>query len=189
DSAVALARILAGKGLLDAADLARVEAEAPENRVRLLAGLLEKKGVLTRAELASLTAPPQLPVVLAAYQGPAAPQPPAAPAKEGATTQAAPPVITQNKFPVTVYGTLLLNAFSNTSLTNIQDVPLFNAKQGSDPLGNDKSFGMTARQSRFGMRYEGPQVAGAQTSGAFEFDLLGGKAAFGNGINMDLFRF
>lgn len=38
------------------------------------------------------------------------------------------------------------------------------------------------------MRYQGPKVGGAQISGQFEFDLLGGKAAFPNGINMDLFR-
>src|SRR5206468_4925671 len=34
----------------------------------------------------------------------------------------------------------------------------------------------------------GPKVAGAQVNGQFEFDMLGGKAAFGNGMNMDLFR-
>jgi hypothetical protein len=57
------------------------------------------------------------------------------------------------------------------------------------PSGNDKSFGITARQSRIGLRYTGPQIAGgARISGQAEIDFLGGKAAFGNGINMDLVR-
>src|SRR5205823_7110911 len=125
--------------------------------------------------LAKLSAPAQPSIIPASYQTVQTPLAP--PSKDGAT-QAAPPVTTQNKFPLTVYGTILANAFSNTSLTNIQDIPLFNAKQGSDPLGNDKSFGMTARQSRFGMRYQGAHVAGAQVNGQLEFDLTGGKAAF-----------
>jgi len=185
DSAGLLARILADKGIINPTELAGVEAASRENRVEMLASLLEKKGVLTQAEMAKLTplreptpgpmpAPPSIQV----------PMPPV----RASGAEAAPPVTTEKKFPLTVYGTLLLNAFSNTSLTNLQDIPLFNSKQGSDPLGNDKSFGMTVRQSRFGMRYQGPRMAGARTSGQFEFDLLGGKAAFGNGINMDLFR-
>ena len=55
DSASQLARILAGKGVIDAAELARVEAASPESRVQMLASLLEKKGVLTQAELVQLT--------------------------------------------------------------------------------------------------------------------------------------
>jgi hypothetical protein len=81
-----------------------------------------------------------------------------------------------------------MNAYYDTSLVNIQDIPLFAGKQNSDALGNDKSFGMTARQSRIGMRYQGPTVAGARLGGQAEVDFLGGKAAFGNGINMDLVR-
>jgi len=46
-----------------------------------------------------------------------------------------------------VYGTVLLNALYNTALTNIEDIPLFVGKRGSDPSGNDKNFAMTARQS------------------------------------------
>jgi hypothetical protein len=83
---------------------------------------------------------------------------------------------------------LLMNAFYDTSLNNNQDVPLVNGKQGSDPLGNDKSFGMTARQSRIGLRYTGSQIAGARISGQAEIDFFGGKAGFVNGINFDLVR-
>src|SRR5438309_7411082 len=120
-----LARILAGKGVIDSAELARVEAASPESRVQVLASLLEEKGVLTRAELAKLTPPAEPAAVLATYQTPA-PAQPMKPAEQ-AGAQAAPPVTGEKKFPITVYGTLLLNAFSNTALTNIEDIPLFNA--------------------------------------------------------------
>ena len=169
DSGGILARILAGKGVINAAELARVEATPAENRVQLLASLLEEKGVLTRAEVAKLT-----------------PSQDGKPAEQAGGAQAAPPVTTEKKFPLTVYGTILFNAFSNTSLTNIQDIPLYNVRP--DTLGSDKSFGMTARQSRFGMRYQGPRVAGAETSGQLEFDMLGGQAGFTNGIFQDLLR-
>src|SRR5260370_4103321 len=181
DSAGRLARILADKGIIAPSDLEMVRAADPETRVQLLASILEGKGVLSRAEVASL-GPGLMPAVYNAEAGPqvaSAPKPAA---------ESAPPVTSEKHFPVTIYGTLLTNAFYNPSLTNIQYIPRFAGKQGCGPLGNDKNFGMTARQSRFGMRYQGPKVSGAQISGQFEFDLLGGKAAFGNGINMDLFR-
>jgi hypothetical protein len=90
---------------------------------------------------------------------------------------------------VTVYGTVLLNAVYDDALTNITDIPLFTAKQGSDALGNDHAFAMTARQTRLGLRYESAtDIAGARLSGQVEVDFLGGKAPFGNGVNMDLLR-
>jgi len=181
DSAGRLARILADKGIIAPSELEMVRAADADSRVQLLASILERKGVLSGDEVAGLT-PGLMPAV---YKTEAGPQVAAAPKPAPET---APPVTSQSRFPVTVYGTLLTNAFYNTSLTNIQDIPLFAGKQGSNALGDDKNFGMTARQSRFGMRYQGPKVSGAQISGQFEFDLLGGKAAFGNGINMDLFR-
>jgi len=79
-------------------------------------------------------------------------------------------------FPLQVYGTVLLNALYNTALTNIEDIPLFVGKRGSDPSGNDKNFAMTARQSRLGFRFRGTEVAGAKLSGQVEIDFLGGKA-------------
>ena len=185
DSASRLARILADKGVIAPSDLEQVKAADPDTRVRLLASILEGKGVLSRTELAALAPPAPAGLMPAAYKPEASPQVAASPKP---AAESAPPVTSQSKLPVTIYGTLLTNAFFNTSLTNIEDIPLFAGKKGSDPLGNDKNFGMTARQSRFGMRYQGPKLSGAQISGQFEFDLLGGKTPFGNGINMDIFR-
>lgn len=192
DPASILARILAGKGTISNSELAVVESVAIGKRVEVLVSILEQKGLLTDADLARLqeaTGPRTgdagvrlVPAAVATVAQAPAPAPPK-PAPE-----AAPPVASQTRVPVTVYGTLLMNAFYNTSLANIQDIPLLAGKQGSDTLGNDKSFGMTARQTRLGMRYQGPTVAGARITGQAEVDFLGGKAALGNGINMDLLR-
>src|SRR5579871_2420511 len=190
DTMDTLARILAEKGAITAAELARVESASPSNRVTVLADILQQKGVLTPNDLARL--------------GPASPgsnPSSAAVASAGAVSQqttaergpsaepAARPVTAQSHFPVTVYGTLLLNAVYDTAAMNITDIPLFTAKQGSDALGNDKAFAMTARQTRLGLRYEsGDDVVGAKLTGQVEVDFLGGKAPFGNGVNMDLLR-
>ena len=197
DSVGELARILRDKGVITSSELTAVESSTGQERVRLLASLLEAKGVLTSAEVANLQMNPtnqvqmeSAKVVPAVYTPPPSPnatlEPQAPRGPETAT--AAPPVTSQSRFPVTVYGNILLNSFFDTSLNNIEDVPLFAGKQGSDPFPNDKSFGMTARQSRFGLRYQGPEVAGAKISGQVEVDFFGGKAALGNGISMDILR-
>lgn len=181
DSARVLAQILAGKGLISSAEMARVENAAPEEAVRLLAAMLREKGLLTTAEMARFDRSPE-PRLVPAVLTQAAPAPKPQAPKSAAE---APPVTAQSKFPVTIYGTMLWNSFYNTAATNIQDVPFVTLKRGADPLEN---FGMTARQSRLGMRYQGPQIGGARLSGQFEFDMFGGKAALPNGVNMDLFR-
>jgi hypothetical protein len=170
DPAIALARILAGKGTISAGDLATVTAAA--DRVGALASILGAKGLLTDTELANFRPAPS-PTINAT----AAPKPTVPPAPAPSERPA-----------VSLYGTVLMNAFYNTAPTNIQDVPLFASKQGSDPLGGDKNFGMTARQTRLGLRFQQPNVAGAKLSGQFEFDLFGGKTPFGNGMDMDIFR-
>src|SRR5205823_1245212 len=119
---------------------------------------------------------------------PPAPPMPAPKAPSPPKVATGPPLVDESKATVSVYGTILLNAFSNTSLNNLEDIPLFAAKPTSDMTGNDKSYGMTVRQSRIGVKFEGPEVAGAKVSGQAEVDFLGGKAAFANGINMDLIR-
>ena len=118
DSALDLARILRDKGVITSSDLAALESAASADRVRLLASLLEAKGVLTGAEAARISkSPPDeiqasrvIPTdgtaTLAAATPSAMPAaaPPQAPAK-GPETNSAPPVTSQSKSPVTVYGT------------------------------------------------------------------------------------
>lgn len=181
-----LARILAQKGVISATELAGIENAGPEQGTRLLAGLLYRKGMLTDAEAAALG------IGVAPGIAPGMPGQPAAPQnqqplKESAKPERpAAPVTAQSKFPLTVYGTILLNSFFNTGATNNTDVPLLAAKKG-DPT-NTQNFGMTARSSRFGVRFQGPEIGGARVSGQVELDLFGGKPSGSNSINMDLMR-
>jgi len=198
DPARQLARILAEKGLLTIEELATIERADTGGAVRMLSELLHQKGILTQSEMARVMGPGTppssqgvrfVPAVLEAAipaaspaAGAAPPQPqPAGPKQESPV----PPVTSAARFPVQIYGTVLWNAFYNTAGTNIEDIPLLATKRGTDPFEN---FGMTARQSRFGLRYQGPTVMGGKLSGTVELDLLGGTASFGNGVGMDLPR-
>ncbi len=188
DPVSTLAEILAVKGTLTQSEFNRVKtAQLYEQKLSTLAALLKAKGVLSDEEMAKLILPAGSTVnASAGNTQPTSQQ--IAKSPSSAQQMEAPPVITQTKAPVTLYGTLLLNSFYNTASANIQDVPLFANKQGADANGGDKNFGMTARQSRLGLRYAGPEIGGAKVSGTFEFDLFGGKTALPNGIDMDLFR-
>ena len=184
ESASVLARILANKGTISASELARVESAAPADRVSLLTDLLRQKGVLDASEVARITAPAA--ATANSAQSTAATN---GSSQTPRTAAPAPPVISQRHFPVTLYGTILVNSVYDTALMNITDIPLFTAKQGSDALGNDKAFAMTARQTRLGFLYDSPSdVLGASVHGQVEVDFLGGKAPFGNGANFDLLR-
>ena len=183
DPAVTLAQILKARGIVTAADLASVTAASANARTEALAQILQRKGLVSESEIASIWngRPSDGRAALAA---------------KSVTPQSAPtaahtvdiPVTTHESVGVSLYGTLLLNAFYNTASTNIQDVPLAVSAQGSDPTGGDKNFGMTARQTRLGLRLHKADVAGATLSGQFEFDLFGGKTPFTNGMDMDIFR-
>jgi hypothetical protein len=194
DSTDTLARILAEKGTITAAELTRVQDAAAGDRVNVLATILQQKGLLTSNEMARLGSPSVGSDINGSKLTPGANTAQQSAVQrtssgQGPTQTAAPPVTAQSHFPVTVYGTVLLNAVYDDALTNITDIPLFTAKKGSDALGNDHAFAMTARQTRLGLRYESAtDVAGARLSGQVEVDFLGGKAPFGNGVNMDLLR-
>jgi hypothetical protein len=191
DPAVRLARILAEKGSISKVELSIVESAAENARVGALASILQRKGLLNDTEVAQVWtrrgspsdgAVQVVPVSAQAARAPATPQPP----QPRRTADI--PVTSQTHIPVILYGTVLFNAFYNTAANNIEDLPLFLSKQGSDPTGGDKNFGMTARQTRLGLRFNEPNVAGAKLSGQFEFDIFGGKTEFPVGMNMDLFR-
>lgn len=199
DPASVLARILVQKGTINSTELARVESAATPNRAVVLASILADKGVLSAADLAQVkdaggpkqaaaTTPPKqaapAPPVVDPLTPPLPPPRPPGPPKVGN----GPDVVADTKAKVSIYGTILLNAFSNTSLVNILDIPLFAGKQGTGLPGDDKTFGMTARQSRLGLKFQARDVVGAKATGQVEIDFLGGKAAFTNGINMDLVR-
>ncbi len=173
-----LADILEQKGVIGSSERARVRSVGNEDGVRILAVILKERGLLNTDELARISlAPAAVPSIPATYD--AAAQAPPVPQQRRASE----PIPLLAKIPIHVYGTILLNSFSNASLTNNQDIASFAGKQGSDVTGGDKNFGMTSRQSRFGIKYTGPQVDGGRLSGTVEFDFNAGSATVANGAD------
>lgn len=95
---------------------------------------------------------------------------------------------TVSKIPVKIYGNVLINSNYVDRGANITDIPLFAQKRDVSSNQNHQNFNMTLRQTRFGLRYEDKVFKDAKLTGVFEFDLLGGKPAFANGVNFDIFR-
>jgi hypothetical protein len=84
--------------------------------------------------------------------------------------QAATKVETPGRFPFSLSGTAVFQAFYNTRGANGVDVPL----QASQTLGRASS-GATVRQSVLGLRYHGPQTfAGGKVSGSMFMDFWDG---------------
>ncbi len=192
DSSLVLAEILAKKGVITADQRDQVERAGPEGAARILAGMLLEKGLLTPAEAARVDGGANrtgdrigAPNAAATIVNASLVQPPQTASQLTSPPPSSPAVTTQSKLPLSLYGTILLNSFYNTGPVNIEDVPVLSAKRGTDPFEN---FGMTARQTRLGLRYQGAAVAGGKLSGQVEIDLFGGKAALPNGINFDIVR-
>jgi hypothetical protein len=80
------------------------------------------------------------------------------------------------------YGTIYFNAFGNSGGTNNADVPLF-----ATPT-NQGNVGMSVRQTRLGLKLEGPTVAHAKVRAQVEADFFGGFPAVGIGDNFGLVR-
>jgi hypothetical protein len=182
-SARELARLLKEKGLISESDLSRVEALDAEQSLSLLTSILQEKGLINGAEAARIQS--GVDAIPANARPAATSQSVASVTQPSQPHQTAPAEAVQSKFPLTIYGTLLLNAFYNTAASNNIDIPLLASPKAPGPVHN---FGMTARQSRLGMRFQGPVIGGAQLSGDLETDFFGGKAALPNGISMDILR-
>ena len=105
-----------------------------------------------------------------------------------AQTQPEGAMTTVSKIPVKIYGSILFNANYVDRGANTNDIPLFAQRRDASNDQDHQNFNMTARQTRFGLRYEGKIFEDAKLTGVFEFDLLGGKPAFANGVNFDIFR-
>jgi hypothetical protein len=200
-----LVRLLQSKGLITEQEAASMmSASSRSESSRLLAQLLLSKGVINQAEydqtIAALgassapdAAPPRLIAASAHVSPPTAASPPARtgePAKPASAPQPQieGPVTSQSKFPVKLYGNILFNANYVDRGANTIDIPLFPQKDGTSADQNHQNANMTVRQSRFGLRYDGKIFDDAKLIGLFEFDLLGGKPAFANGANFDIFR-
>jgi hypothetical protein len=91
-----------------------------------------------------------------------------------------------SKYKVRLSGIVLLNLFNNRGAVDNQDFPTYAA----NPTAYDSngSLGASLRQSELGLEVFGPTVAGARTSGHFQFDFAGGFPNTLNGANYGLFR-
>jgi hypothetical protein len=82
----------------------------------------------------------------------------------------------------TPYGTIYFNAFGNSGGTNNADDPLF-----ATPT-NQGNVSMSVRQTRLGLKLEGPKVGSAKSRGQIEADFFGGFPAIGVGENFGIVR-
>lgn len=200
DAASTLAQILAQKGTISTAELTRVENAASADRIAVLAVILRDKGVLDSGDLAKLSvhAPKSTEIAL---EGPSSATPEsAAPTTVAASSPNAPPAPKQAQaeepaevksgkhVPLTIYGALIFNAGLNTANVNLGDAGSIVTKPGSTATAGDQNYFETPRQTRFGVRLDPTDVAGAKLTGDFEVDAYSGVAPFNDGINMGLFR-
>ena len=200
-----LIRLLQSKGIITEQEAAMVsEASSPAEAEHRLAELLLSKGMITRQEydqaLASAavaTAGSSSPRAITAgahidKSEPAKTERPTTglvPKEPGvAQSQAQGEVTTTSKLPLKIYGNILFNANYVDRGANTIDIPLFPQKRTVSEDQDHQNFNATLRQTRFGLRYEGSIFNDAKLTGVFEFDLLGGKPAFANGVNFDIFR-
>jgi hypothetical protein len=91
-----------------------------------------------------------------------------------------------SKYRVRFNGIALFNLFSNQGTVDNMDVPALAYRPTG--LSSSGSFGGTLRQSIFGFEVFGPQLLGARTSGAVNFDVGGGFPYLNNGVNAGLVR-
>jgi hypothetical protein len=200
-----LVRLLQTKGIITEQEASMIsESSSPAQAERRLAELLLSKGLISSQEydqtIAALgagspTVDPARPHVTTAAAhisnvsaaGPAA-DPTAVTESSSAQAQTEGPMTTASKLPVKIYGSVLFNANYLSHGANTIDIPLFPQKRGTSPDQDHQNFNTTLRQTRFGLRYDGKIFDDAKLGGVFEFDLLGGKPGFANGVNFDIFR-
>ncbi len=91
-----------------------------------------------------------------------------------------------SKYRVRLSGMMLFNVFSNYGSVDNQDFPSYAA----NPIAYEShgSLGATVRQSEIGLEVFGPTLAGAKSSGHFQFDFAGGFPNTLNGANYGVFR-
>ena len=80
------------------------------------------------------------------------------------------------------YGTIYINAFGNSGGTNNADDPLF-----ATPT-NQGNVSISVRQTRLGLKLEGPTIWNAKSRGQIEADFFGGFPAVGVGDNFGIVR-
>lgn len=91
-----------------------------------------------------------------------------------------------SKYRVRFSGIVLMNLFGNRGSVDSIDIPSYAVPTAT--YGSNSNFGATLRQSELGLEVFGPQLAGARTSGAVQFDFSGGLPNTFNGVNFGTMR-
>lgn len=91
-----------------------------------------------------------------------------------------------SRYRVRFSGIVLFNLFGNSGPVDNQDVPTWATRDS--PINSSGSVGGTMRQSILGFETFGPDLFGAHTSAAVNFDFGGGFPATDNGVNSALVR-
>jgi hypothetical protein len=99
------------------------------------------------------------------------------------------PVAAQQVGDITfrVTGTLLTNFWRNSSAVNNADVPTV-ARPHSNDTPAQPTLGMTIRQTRLGLVFGAPALAGADVTGEIDVDFFGGQQPSGGGRTHPLLR-
>jgi hypothetical protein len=173
--------ILSGIRVLGQAPSAAPSNADLQERIRQLeTQMAEMRGELDRLKRDTMakTEPQIVPISAAVEEPPQASQA----AKQEA--KPAPRVTGIDLGPVraTPYGTIYFNAFGNSGGTNNADDPLF-----ATPT-NQGNVSMSVRQTRLGLKLEGPTILHAKSRGQVEADFSGGFPAVGVGDNFGIVR-
>ncbi len=77
------------------------------------------------------------------------------------------------------YGYVKVDAFAESMDTNVDAIPFWVCPEGPDGANMDTEFGLTAKESRFGVVLNPMEMAGGQVGGRFEFDFYGNMGLSG----------
>lgn len=155
-----LLRVLPASFLL-LTPLIDLEAASDQEMAELRAMVLELK-----AEVDSLRAQ------MAAQEAPQTVTAPLAPTPSSLPVAAPPPLVptASSKYGINFYGYFKADAIHDSGLTSHQEIPFWTRPDTGTNQGN---FTMTAKETRLGMDFAGPEVAGGTMTGKLEMDFFG----------------
>lgn len=177
---IALIVLLSGVRVLGQAPAATPSAADLQERIRQLeTQMAEMRGELDRLKRDTVArTEPQIVPSSAAVGAPSQ----ASPAAKQEAKPAPWTGIDLGPVRATPYGTIYFNAFGNSGGTNNADDPLF-----ATPT-NQGNLSMSVRQTRLGLKLEGPTILHAKSRGQVEADFFGGFPAVGVGDNFGIVR-
>jgi hypothetical protein len=161
--------VISGAILLGCLNLRAAETAVP-SRDEVLAEIRLLRDRLATLEAAVLNLPAEVddPTPVPAPPPPTPRRPPT------------PPEAQSQKEPiVTFYGFVKVDAFYESQDTHTDAIPFWVSRDLPHGRNGGGEFGLTAKESRFGMKVQGPALADGRLGGVFEFDFYGNLALSG----------